>query len=114
MLVGIKDHNTILDNHHHACGIGYCNTENKITRYMKKRIVVLGAGESGVGAAILSLKKGFDVFVSDMGPIKPRYKDMLNQHDITWEEKQHTREYILNADEVVKSPGIPDKSPIIV
>ena len=80
---------------------------------MKKRIVVLGAGESGVGAAILSLKKGFDVFVSDMGPIKPRYKDMLNQHDITWEEKQHTREYILNADEVVKSPGIPDKSPII-
>lgn len=80
---------------------------------MNKKVVVLGAGESGVGAAVLSLKKGFDVFVSDMGNINQRYKDMLNQYGIQWEEGQHTRERILNADEVVKSPGIPDKAPII-
>ena len=80
---------------------------------MNKKVVVLGAGESGVGAAVLSLKKGFDVFVSDMGNINQRYKDMLNQYGIQWEEGQHTRERILNADEVVKSPGIPDKTPII-
>ena len=80
---------------------------------MNKKVVVLGAGESGVGAAVISLKKGFDVFVSDMGNINQRYKDMLNQYGIQWEEGQHTRERILNADEVVKSPGIPDKAPII-
>lgn len=80
---------------------------------MNKKVVVLGAGESGVGAAVLSLKKGFDVFVSDMGNINQRYKDMLNLYGIQWEEGQHTRERILNADEVVKSPGIPDKAPII-
>lgn len=81
---------------------------------MNKKVVVLGAGESGVGAAVLSLKKGFDVFVSDMGNINQRNKDMLNQYGIQWEEGQHTRERILNADEVVKSPGIPDKAPIII
>lgn len=80
---------------------------------MSKRIVILGAGESGVGAAFLSQKKGFDVFVSDMGTIKPRYKEALDQYGIQWEEGQHTRELILNADEVVKSPGIPDKSPMV-
>ena len=80
---------------------------------MNKKVVVLGAGESGVGAAVLSLKKGFDVFVSDMGNINQRYKDMLNQYGIQWEEGQHTRKRILNADEVVKSPGIPDKASII-
>lgn len=81
---------------------------------MSKRIVVLGAAESGVGAAILSQKKGFEVFVSDMGTIKPRYKEMLDKHGIQWEEKQHTSELILNADEVVKSPGIPDTAPMVV
>jgi len=78
-----------------------------------KRIVILGAGESGTGAAILAQKEGFDVFVSDASSIKDEYKTVLDEHAIKWEEKQHTDELILNADEVVKSPGIPDKSPII-
>lgn len=78
-----------------------------------KKIVVLGAGESGAGAAVLARKQGFEVFVSDMGEIKPEYKQMLNDHGIGWEEKKHTEELILNADEVIKSPGIPDKAPII-
>lgn len=80
---------------------------------MKKRIVVLGAAESGVGAAILALKKGFDVFVSDGGSIKPAYKDMLNQYGIAWEEGIHTEALVLNADEVIKSPGIPNDAPIM-
>lgn len=77
------------------------------------RIVVLGAGESGVGSAILAQKKGFDVFVSDMSAIKPKYKEELERRGIPYEEKQHTEELILNADEVIKSPGIPEKAPII-
>jgi len=78
-----------------------------------KRIVVLGAAESGVGAAVLAKKKGFDVFVSDMSGIKDKYKELLNSHEIVWEEGQHTEELILNADEVIKSPGIPDTAPMI-
>ena len=78
-----------------------------------KRIVILGAGESGAGAAVLAKKEGFDVFVSDMSEIKVQYKAMLNEYGIVWEEKQHTESLILNADEVVKSPGVPDKAPII-
>ena len=78
-----------------------------------KRIVILGAGESGAGAAVLAKKEGFDVFVSDMSEIKTQYKSMLNEYGIVWEEKQHTESLILNADEVIKSPGIPDKAPII-
>ena len=77
------------------------------------RIVVLGAGESGVGSAILAQKKGFDVFVSDMSAIKPKYKEELERRGIPYEEKQHTEELILNADEVIKSPGIPEKAPLI-
>ncbi|MGL4780634.1 MAG: UDP-N-acetylmuramoyl-L-alanine--D-glutamate ligase [Bacteroidales bacterium] len=77
------------------------------------RIVILGAGESGVGAAILAQKKGFDVFVSDMSAIKDHYKAMLDDAGIAYEELQHTESLILNACEVVKSPGIPDKAPII-
>ena len=77
------------------------------------RITILGAAESGVGAAILAQKKGFEVFVSDMGTIKPRYRDMLDAHQIPWEEGKHTEAFILNADEVIKSPGIPDKAPMI-
>ena len=80
---------------------------------MSKRIVVLGAGESGAGAAVLAKKEGFDVFVSDLSAIKPKYKEMLDSHAICWEEGQHTESDILNADEVIKSPGIPDKAPII-
>ena len=80
---------------------------------MSKRMVILGAGESGAGAAVLAKAKGFDVFVSDKSSIKPKYKEMLDNHGIRWEEGQHTEADILNADEIVKSPGIPDKAPII-
>lgn len=79
-----------------------------------KRIVVLGAAESGVGAAVLAKKEGFDVFVSDMSNIKDKYKKLLNEKEIVWEEGQHTETLILNADEVIKSPGIPDNAPMIV
>lgn len=78
-----------------------------------KRIVILGAGESGTGAAILAQKEGFDVFVSDFSAIKEEYKKVLDSHGIQWEEKQHTEDLILNADEVIKSPGITDKTPIV-
>ena len=78
-----------------------------------KRIVVLGAGESGAGAAVLAKKEGFDVFVSDMSKIKDKYKKLLDEHNIEWEEGQHTEEKILNADEIIKSPGIPDEAPMI-
>ena len=79
-----------------------------------KRIVVLGAAESGAGAAVLAKKEGFDVFVSDMSTIKEKYKELLNSHEIVWEEGQHTEELILNADEVIKSPGIPENAPMIL
>ncbi|MCQ2342717.1 MAG: UDP-N-acetylmuramoyl-L-alanine--D-glutamate ligase [Paludibacteraceae bacterium] len=78
-----------------------------------KRIVILGAGESGAGAAILAQEKGFDVFVSDMGVIKPEYQALLNEHHIAFESGQHTPSLILNADEVIKSPGIPLNAPLI-
>ena len=78
------------------------------------RIVILGAGESGAGAAVLAQKKGFDTFVSDMSHIKDNYKAMLNERVIQWEEGKHTEELILNADEVIKSPGIPNDAPIIL
>jgi UDP-N-acetylmuramoylalanine--D-glutamate ligase len=77
------------------------------------RLVILGGGESGVGTAILGKKKGYDVFVSDFGKIKESYKEVLIINGIAWEEEKHTEELILNADVVMKSPGIPDKSPII-
>ena len=78
-----------------------------------KRLVVLGGGESGVGTAILGKKEGYDVFVSDFGKIKDSYKDVLTKYEINWEDQQHTEQLILNADVVMKSPGIPDKAPII-
>ena len=77
------------------------------------RIVVLGAGESGSGAAILAKEKGFDVFVSDCGTITDPYRALLDQHGVPWEDGKHTEELILNADEVVKSPGIPLTAPLI-
>ena len=78
-----------------------------------KRIVILGAGESGVGAAVLAKKEGFDVFVSDMSKINDKYKKILDDHNIEWEEGHHTEEKILNASEIVKSPGIPKEAPMI-
>lgn len=78
-----------------------------------KRIVVLGAGESGSGAAILAKEKGFDVFVSDCGTISEPYRALLDQNGVAWEDGQHTEALILNADEVVKSPGIPLNAPLI-
>ena len=80
---------------------------------MAKRIVVLGAGESGSGAAILAKEKGFDVFVSDCGTISEPYRALLDQNGVAWEDGQHTEDLILNADEVVKSPGIPTTAPLI-
>ena len=80
---------------------------------MMKRIVILGAGESGVGAAILAKAKGCETFVSDTGEIKAHYAALLEQHGIPYESGHHTAELILNADEVVKSPGIPDTAPMI-
>jgi UDP-N-acetylmuramoylalanine--D-glutamate ligase len=78
------------------------------------RLVVLGGGESGVGTAILGMKKGYDVFVSDYGKIKENYKEVLINNGIAWEEEKHTEELILNADVVMKSPGIPEKKSAIV
>ena len=79
-----------------------------------KRIVILGAGESGAGAAVLAKVKGFETFVSDMSAIKDKYKELLDSHHIDWEEGRHTEELILNADEVIKSPGIPNDAPLIL
>ena len=78
-----------------------------------KRLVVLGAGESGVGTALLAKEKGYEVFVSDKGKIKEKYKEVLIHNEIEWEDQQHTEAKILNADVVMKSPGIPDKVPIV-
>jgi len=77
------------------------------------RLVVLGGGESGVGTAILGKKQGYEVFVSDFGKIKESYKEVLIINKIAWEEEKHTEDLILNADVVMKSPGIPEKSPIV-
>ena len=78
-----------------------------------KRIAVLGAGESGTGAAILAKEKGYDVFVSDCGTISEPYRALLDQNGIRWEDGKHSEDLILNADEVVKSPGIPLTAPLI-
>lgn len=80
---------------------------------MMEKIAILGAAESGTGAAILAKKEGYDVFVSDMSPIKERYKKMLDDRQIVWEEGHHTEARILDAEEIVKSPGIPDEAPIV-
>ena len=80
---------------------------------MSDRIVVLGAGISGIGGAVLAKKKGFDVFVSDKGRITNENKEILLKHKIDWEEGRHTLANILNANEVIKSPGIPDQVDLI-
>ena len=79
-----------------------------------QRVVVLGGGESGAGSAVLAKVKGFDVFLSDNGPIKEEFKALLNKWEIEWEECGHTAEKILNANEIIKSPGIPDNVPLLV
>ena len=79
-----------------------------------RRLVVLGAGESGVGAAILGKDKGFDVFVSDMGHIADKYRKVLEEENIPFEDGRHSEELILNADTIVKSPGIPLTAPMMV
>ncbi len=78
-----------------------------------KRLVILGGGESGVGTALLGKEKGFDVFVSDKGKIKEKYKQVLIHNEIEWEDETHTEAKILNANMVMKSPGIPDKAPLV-
>ena len=77
-----------------------------------KKLVVLGAGESGTGAAILGQAKDYEVFVSDMGQIKTAYRALLDQHHIEWEDGKHSEERILAADLVIKRPGIPNNAPI--
>ncbi|MEP3207679.1 MAG: UDP-N-acetylmuramoyl-L-alanine--D-glutamate ligase [Maribacter sp.] len=79
-----------------------------------QRLVVLGGGESGVGTAILGKKKGYEVFVSDKGKIKKKYKKVLEHFEIDWEDESHTESKILNADIVMKSPGIPDTVPLVI
>ncbi len=81
---------------------------------MKRKIVVLGGGISGYGSAILAKKKGFDTFLTDMGKIAPKFKERLDEWGVEYEEGQHTEERILDANEVIKSPGIPDTAPIVV
>lgn len=81
---------------------------------MKKRIVILGAGESGTGSAVLAVKKGYDVFLSDYGEIKEKYREILDNHNIRWEQGRHTDSEILKAEEVIKSPGIKENSPVIM
>jgi UDP-N-acetylmuramoylalanine--D-glutamate ligase len=80
---------------------------------MNRKIVILGAGESGAGSAVLALKKGFDVFVSDSGNIKDQYREILDNNAIKWEQGAHSHDIILSADEVIKSPGIPETAPLI-
>ena len=79
---------------------------------MTRKVAVLGAGVSGLGAAVLAKKKGFDVFVSEKGKIADDSKKVLLNNDINWEEGQHSLEQIIMADEVIKSPGIPDTVPV--
>lgn len=80
---------------------------------MNGRIVILGGGESGTGAAILAKKQGYEVFLSDKGEIKEQYRSLLDTHTIAWEQNAHTEAEILRATEVIKSPGIPDNAPLI-
>jgi len=79
-----------------------------------KKIVILGAGESGAGSAILAQKKGFDVFVSDKGEVRQKYREILDKNKIRWEEGKHTEVEIFSADEVIKSPGVREDVPIVI
>ena len=79
---------------------------------MGNRLVILGGGESGVGAAVLAKKQGYDVFLSDSGVIQPGARALLDEHKVPFEEGMHTRSLTMTADQVVKSPGIPDTVPV--
>lgn len=81
---------------------------------MRKRLVILGAGESGTGAAVLGVAQNWDVFVSDRGKIAQKYQDELNLNNIAWEQEQHSEEKILSADLIIKSPGIPNTAPMVM
>ncbi|MFM2298779.1 MAG: hypothetical protein RIR98_387 [Bacteroidota bacterium] len=81
---------------------------------MRKRLVILGAGESGTGAAVLGVAQNWDVFVSDRGKIAQKYQDELNLNNIAWEQEQHSEEKILSADLIIKSPGIPHTAPMVM
>lgn len=81
---------------------------------MKRKLSILGGGESGFGSAVLGISKGYEVFLSDNGPIKPKYKDLLDKYNINWEENKHSKEKILDSELIVKSPGIPDNQELII
>jgi len=98
-----------LDFVNHVCRANICNRKAKV----KGKLVILGAGESGLGAALLAAKNGYEVFVSDYGIIEPLFKDELVSNDIAFEEEQHTDSIILSADLIIKSPGIPEKAAVI-
>jgi UDP-N-acetylmuramoylalanine--D-glutamate ligase len=102
-----------LDSGRNVGGIDYSNIEAEVTVPEIKKIAILGAGESGVGAAILAQKKGFEVFVSDKATIAEKHINVLLNNNIRFEEGMHSEEKILGADEVIKSPGIPDKAELI-
>lgn len=102
-----------MDRRDHSCSFNGSYPQNALVM-QQNRLVILGGGESGVGAAILGVKKGFDVFLSDHGAILENYKSTLLQHHINFEEHQHSEGSILEADLVVKSPGIPDNAPLVV
>lgn len=101
-----------MDSRDHTCSLDHSNIKDAVTME-KNKLVVLGGGESGVGAAVLGLKQGFEVFVSDNGTIKDEYKSVLTERRITFEENLHSEDKILSAGLVIKSPGISDKAPII-
>ncbi|MDR1156003.1 MAG: UDP-N-acetylmuramoyl-L-alanine--D-glutamate ligase [Bacteroidales bacterium] len=84
-----------------------------IDKEINRRIVIIGAGESGAGAAALAARQGFEVFVSDAGAIRPEYRELMDRYHVLYEEGGHTMEMILSADEIIKSPGIPDTAPVI-
>ncbi len=96
------------------CGSSDCNIKIEIKiQVLKKRIVILGAGESGIGTAILAKKEGYEVFVSDGGKIQENYKTDLLNNGITFEEGTHSADKILNAATVMKSPGIPESNEMV-
>lgn len=106
-----------MDINHHQCTHGHCNIKNTLMKQEpmihNKNFIVLGGGESGVGAAILAKQKGYSVFVSDAGVIKDNYKQTLIEHQIEFESGCHDEVRILQADEVMKSPGIPEKNELV-